>query len=96
MEATAETDNHTSGKIRTAMGYTTSLGEPRQPKATQENKTGTLRYEQETETWHCAKCDKSYTSQNARSARTHAEEHTKTEKSTRGTGKGHHTALHSA
>ena len=68
-------------KHRNTMGYMASLGKPRQPKTTQENKTGTLRYEHETETWHCAKCDKSYTNQNARSARAQAAEHTKTEKS---------------
>ena len=56
-----------------------SHGKPRQPKETQGGKAGTLRYEQATETWHCAKCDKKYPKQNARSAKSHANEHTKAE-----------------
>ena len=42
---------------------------PRQPKQTQENKAGTLRFEQETETWHCKKCAKQYSERNARSTK---------------------------
>ena len=49
-----------------------SLGKPRQPKETQENKDGTLRYEHETNTWQCTRCDKNYSIQNARSARSHS------------------------
>ena len=60
-------------------GYMNSHGRPRQPRKTQENKAGTLRYEQETETWHCAKCAKQYSKQNARSAKSHAVEHMKKE-----------------
>ena len=72
--------NNTHGENVDKNGYMTSLGGQRQPKTTQGNKKGTLRYEQETETWHCAKCDKSYTNHNAKSARRHAAEHTKAEK----------------
>ena len=72
--------NNTTDENVDRNGYMTSLGTPRQPKTTQENRTGTLRYEQETETWQCTKCDKNYTNQNARSARCHAAEHAKAEK----------------
>merc|ERR1712112_755639 len=58
-------------------GYMDSHGRPRQPRQTQENKAGTLRYEYETETWHCEKCGKQYSEQNARSAKSHATEHMK-------------------
>ena len=65
-------------------GYMDSHGKPRQPKQTQENKAGTLRYEQEKETWRCVKRDKKYSKQNARSAKSHANEHTKAETEQRG------------
>ena len=58
-------------------GYMNAHGKPRQPKETLENKAGTLRYEHETETWHCTKRDKKYPKQNARSAKSHANEHKK-------------------
>ena len=83
-EKTAEgqqKEKHTTHKEKiTRNGFMTSLGKPRQPRTTQENKTGTLRYEQETETRHCAKCGKIYSRHNARSARNHEAEHTKAEK----------------
>ena len=63
----------------TQKGYMDSQGKPRQPRQTRDNKAGTLRYEQETETWHCKKCDKQYSKQNARSAKNHANAHTKQE-----------------
>ena len=72
--------NNTPGENVDKNGYMTSIGKPRQPKTTRENKKGTLRYEQETETWHCTKCDKSYTNHDATSARSHAAEHTKADK----------------
>ena len=40
-------------------GYMAKPGQPRQPR-TQENKKGTLRYEEETETWNCTRCAKSF------------------------------------
>ena len=58
----------------------TTSGKPRQPRKTQENKTGTLRYEHETETWHCAKCPKVYSKHNAVSAKSHVAAHTKADK----------------
>ena len=58
----------------------TAEGKPRRPGKTKENKTGTLRYEQETETWHCGKRPKEYSKRNAVSAKSHAAAHTKEEK----------------
>ena len=58
----------------------TTSGKPRQPRKTQENKAGTLRYEHETETWHCAKCSKVYSKHNAVSAKSHVAAHTKADK----------------
>ena len=60
-----------------------SRGKPRQPRTTQENKDGTLRYEHETNTWQCARCGKNYSGQNARSAQSHAAAHTRAEKKQR-------------
>ena len=61
-------------------GYMAAKGKPRKPRKTQENKAKTLRYEQETETWHCTKCPKTYSKHNAISAKSHAAVHTKEEK----------------
>merc|ERR1712226_372593 len=61
-------------------GYMTTKGKPRQPRKTQENKAKTLRYEQETETWPCTKCPRTYSKRNAISAKVHASAHTKEEK----------------
>ena len=61
-------------------GYMAAKGKPTQPRKTQDNKAGTLRYEQETETWHCTKCPKTYSKHNAVRAKSHAAAHTKEEK----------------
>ena len=63
-------------------GYMAAKGKPRQPRKTQDNKMKTLRYEQETETWHCTKCPKKYSKRNAVSTKSHASAHTKEEKKT--------------
>ena len=68
-----------ANEMEITKGYMHSHGKPRQPKETQQNKAGTLRYEQTTETWHCTKCDKKYSKQNARSAKSHANGHTRAE-----------------
>ena len=86
MEATAETESCTPGDTRKCDGIHGLTGKTKTTKnnaAEQNNR----KYEHETETWHCAKCDKSYTSQNARSARAHAEEHTKQKKKREEQGK---------
>ena len=67
---------HKVDETELSKGHMHSHVEPRQPKETQQNKTGTLRYEKETETWHWTKCDKNYPKQNARSAKSHAIAHT--------------------
>ena len=41
-----------------------------------ENAKGTLRYEQETQTWQCAQCGRKYAAADARGATTHVEAHT--------------------
>ena len=61
----------------------TTSGKPRQPRKTQENKAGTLRYEHETETWHCTKCPKIYSKHNAASAKIHVTAHTKADRKKR-------------
>ena len=60
-------------------GYMMTSGKPRQPRKTQENKTGTLRYEHETETWHCAKCSKN-TPNKTQQARKITQQHTRRRK----------------
>ena len=61
-------------------GYMAKPGQPRQPKKHRSAKKGTLRYEEETATWNCTKCEKSFAHINERSAIRHAEEHTKAER----------------
>ena len=75
-----DSKNKNSSEKEPEKGYMDSHGKPRQPKETQENKACALRYEHETETWHCAKRDKKYPKQNAGSAKSQANEHTKVER----------------
>ena len=53
-------------------------GRPRQPKESGGNSKGTLRYEAETRTWKCAKCDKKYAEKDARGAASHVATRTRT------------------
>ena len=75
--------NQKEGTEQSQKGYMSSLWKPRQPRTTQENKDGALRYGHETNTWQCARCAKNYSGQNARSARIHAAAHTRAEKKRR-------------
>ena len=54
------------------------------PWQSRENSNGALRYDAETETWHCAKCERIFTTEEARGATAHAETHTKAEKKQHG------------
>ena len=72
--------NQKEGTEQSQKGYMSSLGKPRQPRTTQENKDGTLRYGHETNTWQCESCGENYSGQNARRARSHAAGHTRPEK----------------
>ena len=76
-ERTNTPENNTNKR-----GYMAKPGHPRQTKKTQENERRAIRYEEETATWNCTKCEKRFTQINARSAIRHAIAHTKAEKTT--------------
>ena len=52
-------------------------GKQRQPKESRENAKGTLRYEQETQTWQCTQCGEKYAASDARGVTTHVAAHTR-------------------
>ena len=74
-----QTGANTSENNTDNEGYMAKPGQPRQPKK-QENRKGTLRYGEETETWNCTKCEKSFTKIDARRATMHVASHTKAER----------------
>ena len=78
-----QTGQNTSVNNTYSSGYMAKPGRPRQPKRTQENKKGTLRYEVETETWNCTKCEKSCTKIDARRATMHVAAHTMEKRNSR-------------
>ena len=55
-------------------------GQLRHPKEPRGDNEGTLRYEAETKTWNCTRCEQSIAEDEARRATTHAATHTKAEK----------------
>ena len=63
---------NTVERAREDNGYMRQPGQPRQPKESRESREGALRYEEETETWPCAKCEQSFTTKEERRAAAHA------------------------
>ena len=76
----AQSETNTMWHIREGNGYARHPGHPRQPRESAENRNGILRYEADTETWRCAKCEKSFAAIDARGEEAHAETHATSER----------------